>query len=430
MIYSNKWFTLVELIVVVTILAVLSTIGFVAYSGYLSWVRDTNRISQVKSMHDGLMLLQTKSTLPLPDDYVEIQLWGELVSYQWYAGKNIIESIEYTSEWFDPKDQQYFTYTLTADRKYFSLLALLENDLDETLNPVGFSQASHAANYSLRTPYVEWKKVGIYLDENNTPVQENSTVQNDGILDIQNLWSLEYKVYLDSKEFYSGTSAQLIHSLPNYDCKRIKDLKWSSQSGIYSIDPDGDGVTNKVYCDMITDGWGWTFATMLADTTTKNLFSETNSANTEFITSIKSDIYTKWKLSNVWVDDRNRDLLLQCFSSQPEHKKYETPVIVYDFLWTEKSNLTKSIKQNTQFSSNNLTVKWKNRTYIADNLYEDASADETMIITTKDDMDDIFYIQDDRLAAYEYAEPTAPAYSDPSSYKSFSDQVYCVSAIR
>jgi len=47
-----KWFTLVELIVVVTILWILSTIWFVAYSWYLVWVRDTNRTSQLKSISD------------------------------------------------------------------------------------------------------------------------------------------------------------------------------------------------------------------------------------------------------------------------------------------------------------------------------------------------------------------------------------------
>jgi len=40
-------FTLVELIVVITIVGILSTVGFVSYSGYLTWARDSNRISQM-----------------------------------------------------------------------------------------------------------------------------------------------------------------------------------------------------------------------------------------------------------------------------------------------------------------------------------------------------------------------------------------------
>lgn len=428
--YINKWFTLVELIVVVSILAILSTIWFVAYSWYLAWVRDTNRVAQLKSIYDGLKITQAKSVLAMPEDYVEITSGSTIIWYQWYAGQNVLESIEYSTEWYDPKDQKYFTYSMTKDRKNFSLLALLENSLDDSLAPLAINNQASAINYALRTPFIEGKKVWIFLDELNTPIQENIFIKDAGELDIQDVWTQVIQLYFDNNEMYSWVEWELSHMIPNYDCKRIKDLKWSSQSGIYSIDPDADGVTQKVYCDMITDWGWWTFATMLADTTTQNLFSETNPGNSEFITSIKTDISTKWKLSNIWTDDRNRDILLQCFSTELEHKKYETPTIIYDFIGTEKWNLTKTIKQNTQFSSKNLTVKWKNRTFLADVLYEDASDDETMIITTKDDKQDIFYIQNDRLAAYEHAIETWPAYSASSNYKSFSDEVYCVSAIR
>ena len=63
-----KAFTLVELIVVITILAILATIWFVSFSGYLAWTRDTNRVAQLKSMSDALELYRTKKDLPIPDD--------------------------------------------------------------------------------------------------------------------------------------------------------------------------------------------------------------------------------------------------------------------------------------------------------------------------------------------------------------------------
>ncbi len=40
-----KAFTLVELIVVITILAILSTIGFVSYSWFSSKARDSSRLA-------------------------------------------------------------------------------------------------------------------------------------------------------------------------------------------------------------------------------------------------------------------------------------------------------------------------------------------------------------------------------------------------
>ena len=69
---ASLGFTLVELIVVVTILAILATIGFVSYSSYLTGVRDTNRLAQLVSIHDGLELYRTKKDLPLPDESVDV----------------------------------------------------------------------------------------------------------------------------------------------------------------------------------------------------------------------------------------------------------------------------------------------------------------------------------------------------------------------
>ncbi len=78
----KKAFTLVELIVVVTILAILWAIWFVSYNWYLSWVRDTNRTSQLTSLHDGLELYRTRKDLPDPDLKVEIKNGTEILWYE------------------------------------------------------------------------------------------------------------------------------------------------------------------------------------------------------------------------------------------------------------------------------------------------------------------------------------------------------------
>ena len=166
---KNKAFTLVELIVVVTILAILATIGFVSYSSYLIWVRDTNRQTQLVSIHDWLELYRTKNDLPLPDDNVAINIWSNTIWYQWYAGSNTLQTIEFTQGWKDPRDNLYFTYFLSSDRKYFQLLTFLEEDESLSVNLVN---DSYALDYSTRVPSVYGDKLGILTDSSNKPIQE------------------------------------------------------------------------------------------------------------------------------------------------------------------------------------------------------------------------------------------------------------------
>jgi prepilin-type N-terminal cleavage/methylation domain-containing protein len=91
-------FTLVELIVVVSILAILATIGFVSYSGYLVGVRDTSRIAQLSAISDGLEMYRTRKDLPNPENSVEVKINGVTIAYQGYMGKANLETIEYSKE--------------------------------------------------------------------------------------------------------------------------------------------------------------------------------------------------------------------------------------------------------------------------------------------------------------------------------------------
>ena len=195
--YIKEGFTLVELIVVVTILAILATIGFVSYSSYLTWVRDTNRLAQLVSIHDWLELYRTKKDLPLPDDNIEIKVWLNTIWYQWYAGANTLETIDFTKGWQDPKDGTYFTYFLSDDRKYFQLLAFLEEEQNTTTN---FTNSSYALDYSNRIVNVYGDKLGILTDENNTPIQEVLNWEIDLLTTTEN-----YTMNLTATDIYTSS---------------------------------------------------------------------------------------------------------------------------------------------------------------------------------------------------------------------------------
>ena len=250
--YSKQTaFTLVELIVVVTILAILATIWFVSYSSYLTGVRDTNRLAQLVSISDGLELYRTRNDLPLPDDNVEVQTNGTTIAYQWYVWSNTLETIDFTKGGKDPKDDQYFSYYLTKDRKYFQLMAFLEEEENITAHH-RLITTTNAIDYSDRITTVYGKKLWILTDTSNTPIQDTIT----GTFDITSATTW-YIAHMTDTVTLSWSSLLSIN--PVASCKRIKQMKWGSQDGVYKINPTwADWSQLEVHCDMTTDWGGWT----------------------------------------------------------------------------------------------------------------------------------------------------------------------------
>jgi prepilin-type N-terminal cleavage/methylation domain-containing protein len=69
---------------------------------------------------------------------------------------------------------------------------------------------------------------------------------------------------------YSSLSGFVSTPTVNYSCLAILNAGSSTGSGIYTIDPDGSGgnAAFQAYCDMATDGGGWTYVARGINTTT------------------------------------------------------------------------------------------------------------------------------------------------------------------
>ncbi len=183
-------FTLVELIVVVTILWILATIGFVSYSGYITGARDSNRYAQITKLSDALQTYATSKSLPLPDEKIDIRAQGKTIAHQGYAGVNVLETINYTNGGIDPKDNRHFSYYLSKDRKKMQLLTFMEEKPKTTaIHSLPFSQ-SYANTYEYRYPKTYGNKLGILISAENTtlniPAQEIPANKGAGQLDISN----------------------------------------------------------------------------------------------------------------------------------------------------------------------------------------------------------------------------------------------------
>jgi hypothetical protein len=73
----------VELIVVITILSILGTIGFLSIQGYSASSRDGARISGLAGLQKGLVLWKVVSgTFPMPENAVTLTASGMIVGYQ------------------------------------------------------------------------------------------------------------------------------------------------------------------------------------------------------------------------------------------------------------------------------------------------------------------------------------------------------------
>ncbi|MCD5374832.1 prepilin-type N-terminal cleavage/methylation domain-containing protein [Candidatus Gracilibacteria bacterium] len=269
--YKNKQaFTFVELIVVMTIMAILSTIGFGVYQSYLSGGRDTNRLVQLKDIHDGLERYSVNSRLPFPEDMIEIQANGNTFAYQGYAGDGVIKAIGYDGGGKDTEHGTYLTYMLGDNQRDFQLMTYIVDPGLLSQNIIVPSYAS-AIDYELLYPKVTGSPLGIMIDIiEQTPLQSINTIKSVGKYDIVS-GTGTLKAYYSDTNYIDSTQESLTQIIGDQSCQRILQLGNSKGNGIYTISPLGSARV-KVYCDMEIDSGGWTLVARSSETASSENF--------------------------------------------------------------------------------------------------------------------------------------------------------------
>jgi len=252
---SKKWFTLVELVVAITIIAILSAIWFISYTGYLSTWRDTNRITQLSDIREWLELYSISSRLPIPSDAIDITANGWVYAYQGNLDSDIISLIWYQWGWIDSQYNTFPVYMLADNRKDFQLMSFLSEPQSLSIFPNAYAEIS---DYSLLSPYTIWAPIGILLDEDTTrPLHLDPDIfsqwEYDIITDTQDIFAVKSQT-----ETIESSSDALASLITNQSCKRILEMWKATGSKQYVINPTGNQDI-RVYCDMETDGGGWTF---------------------------------------------------------------------------------------------------------------------------------------------------------------------------
>jgi len=154
MIKQNKAFTLVELIVVITIIAILWTIAFISLQWYSQSARDSTRVSDIQNIKTSLELFQTEAW-KYPDTTWWTQvtyLWAEVWT-QWTFWEQT-----FTNVWklnkipTDPLVNREYTYSVLNTKNEYQLWAIYESD----------NLAGNIDNEILNTTYA-WDNKAIWM---------------------------------------------------------------------------------------------------------------------------------------------------------------------------------------------------------------------------------------------------------------------------
>ena len=158
---NKKAFTLVELIVVVTILIILSTISFYSVKTYVKKSRDAVRINDLAKIELALEVeVADWAKLIMPEDNINITASWEIVSYQWYMSEDIMHRIWIDEWWRDPLDETLYTYSINKNKDKFQLMGFIEDFIKES-----YVWNTYALDLDLgnRKPIIKWYELWILL---------------------------------------------------------------------------------------------------------------------------------------------------------------------------------------------------------------------------------------------------------------------------
>lgn len=263
--YATKsrmwWFTLVELIVVISILVILWTIGFSSVGEYTTSSRDSQRLSNLDSIAKGLDIFGAlHSIYPLPDNPIQITNSGALVLQQWTMGTQAASLIKVSSNSLvDPTDKMPFTYSVGINQKKYQILGFLENSVaEQDSTPLFQPSISYAANTSYY-PVTKGHEIGILLDATNfLPVDRRGLN-----IDIATMtWA--YRAVINDGDYIEWSGSKLVslsylQKVSKYDSSLIGYWDMETMFSGALADLSGNGNVGIPFWG-ITIGWvAWKF---------------------------------------------------------------------------------------------------------------------------------------------------------------------------
>ncbi|MDD2565445.1 MAG: prepilin-type N-terminal cleavage/methylation domain-containing protein [Candidatus Gracilibacteria bacterium] len=176
---KTQAFTMIELIIVIVILSILSTIAMVSYIDQELYTRDAKRSMDSQLLVNQLTTsIKTNGIAPQPAKSIILysNTGTNIFGYQGYLDSGIKDSIGVKGGGSDPLGFDY-TYMKDVTGKKFELLIYYENQEGSTTttynNPFSINTIYAAPQYSMFFPHTYGDKIGItYQTSTKIPLQE------------------------------------------------------------------------------------------------------------------------------------------------------------------------------------------------------------------------------------------------------------------
>lgn len=188
---------------------------------------DQIRMRHIALIKKSIDAAQTRGTkLPLPENTVEITFNNKTLGYQGRIPPAFFDQIG-LNVLLDPVTQEWYFYALSADQSSFEVMALVDKP-ESSNSPLGGAKFYVSTADNLFT-----------FDTSDTPI-------------------IFQKLDAGKYDLSATEVRQRLHLSPIKSCLDILNSGNLStkKSGVYQIDIDGKNA--KVFCDMQTDGGGWT----------------------------------------------------------------------------------------------------------------------------------------------------------------------------
>ncbi len=293
---KTKWFTLVELIIVITILAILWTIAFISFQWYSEQTRDSTRISNISIIKSSLELFSLDSgKYPLPTDWINVTYSWAVVWKQgtfWDSTFKNVDKLNIIP--VDPLTNSQYTYSITLKWNEYELAWITEtngtakiNTLDETYAWEINATAFVTWNYNwLLQKTLSWSNC--YVFSLPTIIANDLETSNE-IEDIINNNRLVYNWFNNLPSSYKNSKFKLdwwFNFTPN---------KFISYTDTNNCNPLYDSVSNTARTNLITNLQESYSGTILE---TKDRIKEI----------VNVDLWNIWEITQLWANIINNTL--------------------------------------------------------------------------------------------------------------------------